>query len=187
MQLLFTRYLHSDYSDALLVRIMRLEAWRDQTPGFSSILVQSGIRQFLYCLDVQSLRTGEVLLSNSSGERMIAIIADETIFWRFSVCLEQLFLVPSLGRMAHKFSCSRCHPHRLFHQHFGRSRPVLKTKMRLLKTIGLLQDADRRIFKVAKQRGFNHLGLVNNSFKTRFGKTPMNCPNRASNVENQRE
>jgi AraC-like DNA-binding protein len=168
-----------DYVTLRLVGIMRSEAWPDQPQGFSSFLVQSGIEQFAYCLFVQSLRTGEVLVSNSSGEGMIATIADETIFWRFSVCLENLFLASSLGRMAHKFSCSRCHPHRLFHQHFGRSRAVLKMKMRLLKAIGLLHGPDQRIFKVAKQRELNHLGLVNNSFKRRFSKTPMNCPNRA--------
>ena len=81
-------------------------------------------------------------------------------------------LTLSVGDMAHKFSCSRRHLNRLFHQHFGCSLASLRREMRLLKALSLLRNPDLRIFNVAKQCGFNHLGLFNRCFKKRFGKAP---------------
>jgi transcriptional regulator GlxA family with amidase domain len=82
------------------------------------------------------------------------------------------FLTLSVGDMAHKFSCGRRHLNRLFHQQFGCSVASLRMEIRLLKASSLLRDPDLRIFNVASQCGFNHLGLFNTCFKRRFGKTP---------------
>jgi AraC-like DNA-binding protein len=78
----------------------------------------------------------------------------------------------SVGDLADRFSCSRRHLNRLFHQHFGVSVAALRMEMRLLKAISLLRDADVKIINVAEQCGFNHLGLFNTCFKRRFGTSP---------------
>ena len=78
----------------------------------------------------------------------------------------------SVGELADRFSCSRRHLNRLFHQHFGVSVASLRMEMRLLKAISLLRDANIKIINVAEQCGFNHLGLFNTCFKRRFGTSP---------------
>jgi transcriptional regulator GlxA family with amidase domain len=78
----------------------------------------------------------------------------------------------SVGELAEKFSCSRRHLNRLFHQHFGVSVATLRMEMRLLKAMSLLRDPDAKVINVAEQCGFNHLGLFNTCFKRRFGASP---------------
>jgi AraC-like DNA-binding protein len=78
----------------------------------------------------------------------------------------------SVCELADRFSCSRRHLNRLFHQHFGVSVAALRMEMRLLKAISLLRDADAKVINVAEQCGFNHLGLFNTCFKRRFGSSP---------------
>ena len=78
----------------------------------------------------------------------------------------------SVGELASRFSCSRRHLNRLFHQHFGVSVASLRMEMRLLKAVSLLRDANAKIIHVAEQCGFNHLGLFNTCFKRRFGVSP---------------
>lgn len=78
----------------------------------------------------------------------------------------------SVGELADRFSCSRRHLNRLFHQHFGVSVASLRMEMRLLKAVSLLRDASAKIINVAEQSGFNHLGLFNTCFKRRFGVSP---------------
>lgn len=90
--------------------------------------------------------------------------------------LEQLtaeeILSLSVGELAERFSCSRRHLNRLFHEHFGVSIIALKMEMRLLKAVSLLRDPDAKVIHVAEQSGFNHLGLFNTCFKRRFGMSP---------------
>jgi AraC-like DNA-binding protein len=81
-------------------------------------------------------------------------------------------LTLSVGELARKFSCSRRHLNRLFHQHFGFSVASLRMEMRLLKAVSLLRDPDMKIINVAEGCGFNHLGLFNTCFKRRFGRSP---------------
>lgn len=78
----------------------------------------------------------------------------------------------SVGELAAKFSCSRRHLNRLFHQHFGLSVAALRMEMRLLKAVSLLKDPGAKIINIADQCGFNHLGLFNICFKRRFGASP---------------
>jgi AraC-like DNA-binding protein len=78
----------------------------------------------------------------------------------------------SVGELAERFSCSRRHLNRLFHQHFGASVATLRMEMRLLKAVSLLRDANIKVIHVAEQCGFNHLGLFNTCFKRRFGASP---------------
>ena len=65
-----------------------------------------------------------------------------------------------VGEMAQKFSCSRRHLNRLFHQHFGCSVASLRMELRLLKALSLLRDPGVKIINVAEQCGFNHLGSL---------------------------
>jgi AraC-like DNA-binding protein len=78
----------------------------------------------------------------------------------------------SVGELAAKFSCSRRHLNRLFHQHFGVSVAALRMEMRLVKAVSLLRDHNAKVIRVAEECGFNHLGLFNTCFKRRFGTSP---------------
>jgi AraC-like DNA-binding protein len=95
------------------------------------------------------------------------------------------FINLSVGELAEKFSCSRRHLNRLFHQYFGVSVATLRMEMRLLKAMSLLRDPDAKVINVAEQCGFNHLGLFNTCFKRRFGTSPGQW--RKSNLNAPRE
>jgi len=109
--------------------------------------------------EAQTQRTGYV----SAEDHMVQV------FQRLS---PTEFINLSVGELAEKFSCSRRHLNRLFHQHFGVSVASLRMEMRLLKAMSLLRDPDAKIINVAEQCGFNHLGLFNTCFKRRFGASP---------------
>jgi AraC-like DNA-binding protein len=81
-------------------------------------------------------------------------------------------LTLSVEELANKFSCSRRHLNRLFHQHFGYSMATLRMELRLLKAVSLLRDPEVKVINVAEQCGFNHLGLFNTCFRRRFGTSP---------------
>ncbi len=89
----------------------------------------------------------------------------------------------SVGELADRFSCSRRHLNRIFHQHFGVSVAALRMEMRLLKAVSLLRDGNAKIINVAEQCGFNHLGLFNTCFKRRFGSSPGQWRKSAFQVE----
>jgi AraC-like DNA-binding protein len=96
-------------------------------------------------------------------------------------------LTLSVGELAKKFSCSRRHLNRLFHEFFGFSVAALRMEMRLLKAVSLLRDPNIKVINVAEQCGFNHLGLFNTCFKRRFGQTPGQWRKAASpNEDHQR-
>jgi len=78
----------------------------------------------------------------------------------------------SVGELAKKFSCSRRHLNRVFHQYFNTSVAALKMEMRLLKALALLRDPQSKVIHVAEECGFNHLGLFNTCFKKRFHQSP---------------
>lgn len=78
----------------------------------------------------------------------------------------------SVDELATKFSCSRRHLNRLFHQHFGLSITALRMEIRLLKAVSLLRNPREKVINVAEQCGFNHLGLFNTCFKRRYGASP---------------
>jgi AraC-like DNA-binding protein len=78
----------------------------------------------------------------------------------------------SVGEMAQRFSCSRRHLNRLFHQYFGFSVASIRMEMRLLKAVSLLRDPDIKVIDVAERCGFNHLGLFNGCFRRRFNASP---------------
>jgi len=78
----------------------------------------------------------------------------------------------SVGDLAKKFNCSRRHLNRLFHKHWGLSVASLQMEMRLLKAASLLMDPHAKIYSVAAQCGFNHVGPFNTCFKRRFGASP---------------
>jgi AraC-like DNA-binding protein len=90
----------------------------------------------------------------------------------------------SIDELAQKFSCSRRHLSRLFHQHFGLSVASLRMEMRLLKASSMLRDPSVKVINVAEQCGFNHLGLFNTCFKRRFNMTPGQWRN-AQSEKNQ--
>ncbi len=81
-------------------------------------------------------------------------------------------LTLSVDELAAKFSCSRRHLNRLFHQHFGLSITALRMEIRLLKAVSLLRNPREKVINVAEQCGFNHLGLFNTCFKRRYGTSP---------------
>jgi AraC-like DNA-binding protein len=93
----------------------------------------------------------------------------------------------SVGDLARRFSCSRRHLNRLFHQHFGFSVASFRMEMRLLKAASLLRDPEAKVINVAEQCGFNHLGLFNTCFKRRFGSSPGQWRSQPALVANGRK
>ena len=81
----------------------------------------------------------------------------------------------SVNELAEKFSLSRRHLNRLFHEHFGLSAGTLRMEMRLLRAMSLLRDPGAKVIDVAEHSGFHHLGLFNTCFKRRFGLNPSQC------------
>jgi AraC-like DNA-binding protein len=124
----------------------------------------------------QVLRVAAAVLSvefkNARSQRAGFVRIEDHMMQVFEDLSTTELLTLSVGDMAQKFSCSRRHLNRLFHQHFGCSVASLRMEMRLLKALSLLRDPDVKIIHVAEQCGFNHLGLFNACFKKRFGNTP---------------
>ena len=89
----------------------------------------------------------------------------------------------SVDELAMRFSCSRRHLNRLFHQHFGLSITALRMEIRLLKAVSLLRNPREKVINVAEQCGFNHLGLFNTCFKKRYGASPGQWRKLAMNSE----
>jgi AraC-like DNA-binding protein len=90
----------------------------------------------------------------------------------------------SVGELARKFNCSRRHLNRLFHKHWGLPVASLRMEMRLLKAASLLADPDAKVYCVAAQCGFKHVGPFNASFKKRFGATPNQWRMGGANADN---
>lgn len=122
------------------------------------IRIAAGILS-LECKEAQSQRGGYIRAEDHMVQVFEKLSASELINL-------------SVGELADRFSCSRRHLNRLFHQHFGVSVASLRMEMRLLKAISLLRDPNAKIINVAEQCGFNHLGLFNTCFKRRFGTSP---------------
>ncbi len=124
----------------------------------------------------QLLRAVAVLLSlelrNARGHRVGFVRVEEHMIQVFEKLSVNELLRLSVGELASKFSCSRRHLNRLFHQYFGFSVSAMRMEMRLLKAVSLLRDPNAKVISVAEQCGFNHLGLFNTCFRRRFGMSP---------------
>ena len=136
---------------------------------------------------IQVLRIAAVVLAgefkSARSQRTGFVRMEDHIMQVFEEISSSELLTLSVGDLAHKFSCSRRHLNRLFHQHFGCSVAALRMEMRLLKALSLLRDPGVKIINVAGQCGFNHLGLFNACFKKRFGNTPSQWRKGNSNGE----
>ena len=78
----------------------------------------------------------------------------------------------SVPQLASRFGCTRRHLDRLFLQYFGISASALRMEIRLVKAMSLLRNPEAKVTNVASDCGFNHLGLFNLRFKKRFGCSP---------------
>lgn len=81
-------------------------------------------------------------------------------------------LTLSVRDLAERFNYTRRHLNRIFHRRFGLSVAKFRMDMRLVKAASLLRDPGLKVIDVAKECGFNHLGLFNTCFKRRFGSSP---------------
>src|SRR5215831_4899018 len=106
------------------------------------------------------------------ARRVGFVRAEEHMIQVFEKLSSQDLLTLSVGELAGRFSCSRRHLNRLFHQHFGFSVAGFRMEMRLLKAVSLLREPEAKVINIAEQCGFNHLGLFNTCFKRRFGSSP---------------
>jgi AraC-like DNA-binding protein len=109
---------------------------------------------------------------NARNQRNAFISGYDQLVHRFEELSAVEMLTLSIEEMAKKFRCSRRHLSRLFHRQFGCSVAALRMELRLLKAVCLLRDPSAKVFTVAEQCGFNHMGLFNNCFKRRFGQSP---------------
>ena len=97
---------------------------------------------------------------------------EDRMLHAYETLLVDDLLTLSVEKLAARLGCSRRHLARLFHQHFGTSVVALRTEMRLLKAVSLLRNPATKIIYVARESGFNHLGLFHHCFKKRFGSSP---------------
>lgn len=116
-------------------------------------------------------------------ERSGFVRAEEHIIQIFEKLSSDDILSLSIAELADRFSCSRRHLNRLFHQHLGFSATALKSEMRLLRAASLLRNPNSKVITVAQQCGFNHLGLFNTSFRRRFGVSPGQWRDSGGKVE----
>ena len=125
---------------------------------------------------VQLLKVVAVLLAaemkNVQAQRVGFVGATEHVVQVLEKLSADDIITLPVEELAVKFSCSRRHLNRLFHQYFGVSVATLKMEMRLLRAASLLQDPEVKIINVAEKCGFNYLGLFNTCFKRRFGTNP---------------
>ena len=125
---------------------------------------------------VQLLKVAAVLLAAEfktvQAQRVGFVGAAEHVVQVLEKLSTDDIITLSVEELAVKFSCSRRHLNRLFHQHFGVSVATLKMEMRLLRAASLLQNLEVKIINVAEECGFNYLGLFNTCFKRRFGTNP---------------
>jgi AraC-like DNA-binding protein len=124
----------------------------------------------------QLLRVAAAILNvefnNAHSQRAGFIRPEDHMIQVFEKLSSAELVTLSVPELAGKFSCSRRHLNRLFHQHFGVSVATLRMEMRLLRAMTLLRNPDAKVINVAEECGFNHLGLFNTCFKRRFGTSP---------------
>ena len=109
-----------------------------------------------------------------------AVPIEERMVQVFEKLSNAEILNSSAAELATRFGCTRRHLDRLFLQHFGISASALRTEMRLIKAMALLRNPEAKVINVANECGFNHLGLFNVRFKKRFGVSPGQWRERAS-------
>ena len=78
----------------------------------------------------------------------------------------------SLSDLARQLECSERHFSRLFSEEFGVSFRSHQIELRLQHACQLLADPERKIAGIALDSGYQHIGLFNATFKSRFGMTP---------------
>jgi AraC-like DNA-binding protein len=140
-------------------------------PLFEMAQTQSGLQHRSQLLAIMAVILSEELKNvhiNRSGRDW----AEDHMIQVFDKLSSAELLNLSVDDLAAKFSCSRRHLNRLFHQHFGLSITSLRMELRLLKAVSLLRNPREKIINVAEQCGFNHLGLFNTCFKKRYGASP---------------
>jgi AraC-like DNA-binding protein len=111
-------------------------------------------------------------LKHAHGRRVGVGRTDDHLIQVFEKISSAELLGSSVEELAARFSCSRRHLNRLFHQHFGLPLAAIRMEMRLLKAVSLLRNPGPKVINVAEECGFNHLGLFNTCFKRRFGHSP---------------
>lgn len=84
------------------------------------------------------------------------------------------------AQLAQLCHCSPRHFNRLFHKQFGVSVRTRQTELRLLKARQLLAETDAKVIEVALDSGYRNLGLFNSLFKRRFGMTPTEWRQKAT-------
>jgi AraC-like DNA-binding protein len=80
--------------------------------------------------------------------------------------------VAPLTELAERLHCSERHLSRMFREEFKVSLRTWQTEQRLQQASKLLLSTDQKVANVAKESGYQHVGLFNSLFKKRFGHTP---------------
>jgi len=137
----------------------------------------------------QLLRLASLILNEefkvAHQKRVGFVRTEDQLVQAFESLSTDEMLSLSVSDLAKRFSCSRRHLNRLFHQYFGFSVAALRIEMRLMKAVSLLRDSNAKVINVAEQCGFNHLGLFNTCFRRRFGTSPGQW--RKSVVQNSKD
>jgi AraC-like DNA-binding protein len=151
-------------------------------PLFELAQTQSGLQERGQLLAIMAVILAEEF-KNVHIQRSGRDWAEDHMIQVFDKLSSSELLTLSVDDLAAKFSCSRRHLNRLFHQHFGLSITSLRMELRLLKAVSLLRNPREKIINVAEQCGFNHLGLFNTCFKRRYGTSPGQWHKRLQGLE----
>jgi len=148
----------------------------EEVPAQSNLDHRSQLLRVVAVVLTEEFRAGHERRAGSLG-------IEEHLLQIFEQLSADELLTITVGELAAKFSCSRRHLNRLFHQYFGFSVASLRMEMRLLKAVSLLRDPNAKIINIAEQCGFNHLGLFNTCFRRRFGTSPGQWRKQAGQLE----
>jgi AraC-like DNA-binding protein len=154
-------------------------------PLFEMAQMQTGLQQRGQLLAIMAVILAEEF-KNVHVQRSGRDWAEDHMIQVFDKLSSSELLNLAVDDLAAKFSCSRRHLNRLFHQHFGLSITSLRMELRLLKAVSLLRNPREKIINVAEQCGFNHLGLFNTCFKRRYGTSPGQWHKRLREIEDSK-
>jgi len=131
-------------------------------------------RSFFYrcrILHLVAMIFGHAVPNSSQGRTNVA-----TAWLRFEELIARIpdadLVNYSSQKLAQMCGCSLRHFRRMFHQHYKTSIRAKQTEMRLEKARQLLVETDEKVFTIARESGYRHMGFFNTMFKKKFGVTP---------------
>ena len=126
-------------------------------------------RSSILRLIAMAVGIGPAALPEESEKRSSAAERFQALLGRIT---EAEFIRCSVESLSLQCRCSTRHLSRLFRSMFSLSFSARQTELRMQKAAQMLRDTDLRIFQIASECGYRHIGLFNAIFKRRWKRTP---------------